>query len=935
MKIDQLLENQSGVEIFHSLSEQERLLLVGQTLKGYKISHLLAVGGMATVYQAERVDGAFDKTVAIKVEDLKLAQANQRNRFLAERQILATLSHPNIAQVLDGGITESGLPYYIMNYIDGKHIDEHTRTKKLDIEQKLQLFLDVAKAIAYAHQQEIIHRDIKPSNIIVDMSGMVHLMDFGIAKQESGLNDLTRTAHAPLTPAYASPEQLLDKPVSYQSDIYQLGLLLHGLLTDRCINLDKTREAIITDITTGTELPAPSLTLKRGEASTRSAVNRLKGDLDAIVGKCLRLSPNDRYDSVQELIKDIENHLQDKPVAARSDLWEYRLNRFLFAYKKPLFVGGLLLFIFGVSISFYSVRLAEEKAFSQAQYQKAKRMTDLVQKLFSPNTTSVNKKSVPTTIDEILENAENQVMQLDAVDFETQVALLHLLAQIQFNLGNVVKASALINKTPYQHTTDPLNKEHFNGKHFNLAMSILLNNRKLSDAESLTEKLIENLPLNKDNALLLVRAYLARATVLKEAGDANRAIEEAMQALTINKNYHNSDTHNRDIFYTMATAYLSLGKFKESLNYLEQTKTLMDADPNIDPEDFVAVYNSMAHANDALGDTRKAIEYGKKNIDIIKRYANSNSEQLWPVYNGLGISYKNLGDYDSALEVMKLSRQHCLLSHGPKHLFLAYIDHTISNIYAGLGNYPKVYFHLDRARTVAENFTKKDHSVKAKIYNNLGGYYRDIKAYDKALKFSSLSYESKLKRLGADSVNVARTRLNVIRNQCALGKTESVSAALAQTRKVYAATYGETSPRMAYQVIVEAECFTAKGAMAVALASYEKALDLRIREKGEDHRLTNILYADIANVQFKAGKVDTALKNANRAITGLSKSLPSNHPQLLDAQLLLGEMLVAQKQLATARTLVDDVSATLNANQEIPEFVIARFNALQNLLIGE
>ncbi|HEV7502973.1 MAG TPA: serine/threonine-protein kinase, partial [Vicinamibacteria bacterium] len=306
----------------------------------YRILRELGQGGMGVVYLAERADATFEKKAAIKVVHGGLASGVLKERFRHERRILATLDHPNIARLLDGGTTRDGLPYFVMEYVDGVPVDAYCETPPLPVRTRLALFLQICAAVQYAHQHLVIHRDLKASNVLVTAGGTPKLLDFGIAKLvEPGAlpQDETRTGLRALSLQAASPEQVRGEPMAVTSDVYSLGVLLYRLLAgrspygpDRGSDPELLR-AIFDDVPVRPSLVAPPE--RRRE---------LRGDLDWIVLKALRKEPARRYGSVEQLSDDISRHLTGRPVLAGPDSWQYRARKFV-ARNRTLIAAGVLL----------------------------------------------------------------------------------------------------------------------------------------------------------------------------------------------------------------------------------------------------------------------------------------------------------------------------------------------------------------------------------------------------------------------------------------------------------------------------------------------------------------------------------------------------------------------------------------------------------------
>ncbi|HYK88786.1 MAG TPA: serine/threonine-protein kinase [Acidobacteriota bacterium] len=370
---------------------------IGKRIGRYQILEEIGRGGMGGVYRAVRTDD-YEQQVAIKLIKRGLDTDFILRRFLTERQILARLEHPNIARLLDGGATEDGRPYFVMEYIVGRPLHEYCDQQRLSITDRLNLFRTVCSAVQYAHQSLIIHRDLKPGNILVTSQGVPKLLDFGIAKILSPNLDIASTLQTNavvklLTPEYASPEQLRGEMTTTATDVYSLGVVLHELLTGhRPYRFPSRLPEEVVRIVTDTEAQRPSVVIRRVEdvsghtggsvqltpdvvSSTREGSpaklrRRLEGDLDNIVLMALRKEPERRYGSVEKLSEDIRRHLEGLPVIARTDTFAYRSSRFIKRHKAAvaaatlLFVsllGGVLATLRQAHISAIQRRTAEQR----------------------------------------------------------------------------------------------------------------------------------------------------------------------------------------------------------------------------------------------------------------------------------------------------------------------------------------------------------------------------------------------------------------------------------------------------------------------------------------------------------------------------------------------------------------------------------------------
>jgi serine/threonine protein kinase len=322
----------------------------GKELRGYKLIREIGHGGMGSVYLAERSDGAYTKQVAVKLVRAGQDNAEIAARFQREREILASLDHPNIARLIDGGSTKEGVPYFVMEFVDGRPITQWCDEHKLNVSERIALFRKVCSTVAYAHQRLVVHRDLKPGNILVTGDGTVKLLDFGIAKvlKQERIEDLEATATLlnAMTPEYASPEQLKGESISTLTDVYSLGVVLYELLTGRrpyhlpkaafhevvriIAEEEPTRpsEVVTQDQTPDVDRAPRVTTSDVGEGNLERLRKRLLGDLDSIVLTALRKEPARRYSSVEALSEDLRRHLEHLPVNAREDTLWYRASKF-------------------------------------------------------------------------------------------------------------------------------------------------------------------------------------------------------------------------------------------------------------------------------------------------------------------------------------------------------------------------------------------------------------------------------------------------------------------------------------------------------------------------------------------------------------------------------------------------------------------------------
>ena len=300
--------------------------LSGQQLGAYTLESVLGQGGMGTVWLAHRSDGRYEGRAAVKLLNAALLGRPAEHRFVREGSVLASLQHPNIAQLIDAGVAPSGQPFLVLEYVQGERIDRYTELHGLDIEARVRLFLDVLAAVAHAHSRLIVHRDIKPSNILVTAHGTVKLLDFGIAALLGPeAQELTREVDMGLTPEYAAPEQLMKQPVTTATDVYALGVVLFAMLAGRHPHDPEGKSTL--EIARATlDRDPPQLSKVAADDSRGRA---LRGDLDNIVAKALRKDPGERYATAEAFAQDLRFYLAHQPVSARPDSVAYRAGKFI------------------------------------------------------------------------------------------------------------------------------------------------------------------------------------------------------------------------------------------------------------------------------------------------------------------------------------------------------------------------------------------------------------------------------------------------------------------------------------------------------------------------------------------------------------------------------------------------------------------------------
>ncbi len=431
----------------------------GRRIGPYLVEDEIGHGGMGEVFAALRADGTYEKKVALKLVRSGYDTALLLERFRNERQILASLDHPNIARLLDGGTTDDGIPYLVMELVEGQPIDAYCDARKLTVTERVQLFGQVCGAVQYAHQHLVIHRDIKPSNILVTQEGTPKLLDFGIAKLLDASGATEATVLRPMTPEYASPEQLRGEPITTATDVYSLGVVLYQLLTGRSpYRVDKRTAGKLAEAITQDEPERPSASVERTESVLQDGAlreltaetvsrtrevsplglqRRLRGDLDFVLLKALRKEPALRYASVEHFAGDLRNHLEGIPVSARKGTWIYRTVKFTRRHKAGVAAAALVLItlVTGVAITVREARIAEaNRRRAEARFNDVRKLANSL--IFEVHDSIANLPGATQALQLILQRSLEYLDRL-STESGNEPSLLRELATAYSRIGSL------------------------------------------------------------------------------------------------------------------------------------------------------------------------------------------------------------------------------------------------------------------------------------------------------------------------------------------------------------------------------------------------------------------------------------------------------------------------------------------------------------------
>ena len=437
-----------------SLAASEQTLPEDSIVGNWRLKHVVGRGGMGAVYLAERADEQYEQEAALKVLPFGLDTDAARTRFLTERQILADLAHPNIARLLDGGVTSNGSPFFVMEYVDGLPIDAFCDNRELDVRARIRLFNDVLAAVSHAHARLVVHRDIKPSNVLVDSSGNVKLLDFGIAKllrpdAITGGGAVTMNAAAALTPEYAAPEQLLGQAITTATDIYALGLMLYELLSGhKPRNTDEIDSyASLVEIATQDPPKASAATLRaeRRGTSQQGLSRTLRGDLDNILQMALAPDPEDRYKTANAMAADLIRYLEGEPVSAMPPTLAYRTRKFVGRHRGGVATTLLTALALIVSLVVATSQMVEARKQRDAaiyQQQRVLASNEFLTLLLG----EIGPKGEALSLGELLDRGVEMLDQSFGKDYRFLGRMYFDLANSYFSLGRTERMIELLGR---------------------------------------------------------------------------------------------------------------------------------------------------------------------------------------------------------------------------------------------------------------------------------------------------------------------------------------------------------------------------------------------------------------------------------------------------------------------------------------------------------
>ncbi len=821
--------------------------LIGQQIGEFRIVRQLGQGGMAAVFLGERSGKDFRQRAAIKLLRRGLYSEMEQRLFLRERQLLAGLDHPNIARLIDGGLTMAGIPYLAMEFVDGVPITQYARMHRLDLRERLELLLTVCRAVAAAHRSLIVHRDIKPSNILVSHEGSVKLLDFGIAKLIEADNEVASATIGVFTPEYAAPEQRDGQPVTTATDVYGLGLLLHELLIGT--RPDKSamrRPSSLVDIhrradDNGDPPAIDPVRLRR----------QLRGDLDNILLKALASEPARRYVTASAFAEDIERYLRRQPVSAHPPSRWYRTGKFLQRHRAGVAISAALLLIIltALGIAIWQAEVARSEA------TRANTVRDFVVGLFDAARAHLPREQRPTP-ELLAAQAEKRLTASGNMDATTRSDLLSTLGQVELSLSQFSRAESLLSRA------EKLQMEDGNiiGARDSrvLRAEALQRSGKPAEAAHMIDGQLEGMRTRPSPTLVRALSTLASSEV--QLGKAAAAIAHAREAVTVaDRIYGEDNTEAIATGFELGDILGDLQRYPESVAVLTPLLQRWRAIHGPEDDRYVAALESLATATDGIGNQPATERRYRELLTLKQRIYTAPSDAIARTLRDLGEIVARSERYGEAASLVEraLAMQHAV--YGRDHKQIAYSYDALGYIYAQQRDFAKADANYRAAIDTCNRLNLHDETC-SRAHNNLGvSLYRQSKL-DEAKKQMTIALDERRRQ------------------------------------------FGDNHPSVAYSLSTLSNIAVKQKQPDEAVRLSGKALDILERAGRGASRADALIRNSYAQALWLAGRNDDALREIDRAIRDWQRLSPHGDARRVTMLFLKAEILRDLKRTDEARS---------------------------------
>ncbi len=855
----------------------------------YQLVSKLGQGGMGTVFLARRVEGGFEQRVALKLIKRGMDSEAIERRFQRERQILATLNHPRIAQLLDGGISSDGRPWFAMELVEGEPITIFAESHRLSLDERIELFLRVCDAVASAHRSLVVHRDLKPSNLLVTTDGEPRLLDFGIAKlldPESIADDETREGRQILTPGYASPEQVLGRPVTTGSDVYGLGVVLYELLVGRSPyrgpmeSAEEVRRLVC-------ETPAPlGSEVARAEQDPDQSrrARQLHGDLDAVLATALAKEPERRYRSVEALAEDLRRYLAGHPVVARAPGALYRFGKFVRRHRvaaitSTLLLGSLLIGLAGVA---WQARIAAgERDRATAQAQKAEEVQRFLASLLE-SVDPFETGGAPWTAEQLVDHGIARIDETDFTNAGVEADLLGVLGGVSRSLGQLERAEGLWRRA--------LELRRDRGGADAAA--------EAADSRGLARVLVD-LDRHEEAAI-----HFDRALEIQRREAAADDSPETRRALALTLGDHGV---SRYLVGDLEGAAL---RFREALDLFEGL-------PGDQRAGIASQLVSLGGIARDQGDYTTAERQLRRALELEREVLGPRHPGIATTMGHLARLLRDRGRYTDAEPLYREALEIARESLGSEHPSITTKMSNVALISRSLGRFEesvslyREVLALDRAQLGDE------HPYVAYSLDNLAISLGELGAFDEALALLNQAQAILLRTRGSESVDYATHRAargTVLRLQ---GKPAQALSSLEEAREILRRLLSAGHVRELHVMASMAQAQTSLGHHSKAIALLEEVLALRDENELRNHPDSIRVLEGLASALRSEGRHDEALSLLEEADAIATSALPASHWQRARVALALAQAVRDHGQEQRAQGLVERARATLAVSEGV------------------
>jgi len=874
MNTDDPFKTGGGLNELKAILDGNDEPLVGQTIGSYRILELLAEGGMGRVYKAARDDGQFDREVAIKILPPRMGGEHIK-RFEQEQKILASLSHPNIAQLYDAGLSDSSGLFLVMELIDGVPIDEYARQRELSTKAKSGLMLQLSEALAFAHSKLVVHRDLKPSNVLVSTGGDLKLLDFGISKILEAQDSLTVESR-PMTPRYASPEQLLDEPISVASDIYQLGLLFLALFEPRAGLEAETRTS------------ATERAVKKKSITVASRIAaRVPAELDAIINKCLRAEPAERYGSAGDLALDLRNFLGGFPVAARNPSWWIRSEKFLRRNAVASTVVGMLAILLLLGNFLYLVALSQSRIEAEVEAQKSADVTEFLIGLFESNQ-PYQASGEELTAKQILEAGALRVNEDLGRQPAIRAEILRAIGRIFHSLGDWERGA----------------------KHLESALTIQQS-------------------LYGDDDPRLADTYANLALLKYEAEEfTEKALEYYTKALKLHRQAYGDDLRYAGLLAESSILEMFINEnYDRAVSILDEAMAIHDRELPPDDPERIFTLQQLLRAHERLGAFEKAQAYGERGVRIAEQAFGPDHAQVASPRFYLSRVLESQGHYAEAADLMRRVLDNDKRVYGERDTRTGSTYLNLAHMLRMSGALEEAIGYAERSVEVMRNAVGTKHSRYATAISVLGVAQQEAGEYAEAEALLRESVEIHESIEGPERTPVAYTLLLYGRLLAEMARYDEAIVAHRRALEIWTAVVGPGKPDSAKVELALGQDYLWAGELGQAEALIRSALDTHEQALPNDHlRLAENLVS-LGELLTEQGDIEACRQPIDRGLEIRQRRLPVDHREVALAKAALARCLLLSGDAADAHELIREAYSVLANSKSAAARVVQKLYA--------